>query len=278
MGREVVIITGASGSIGSEVVRAMAADGFDVIMACRNVKKGEAVRAALLADIPSARLEVRQVELSSFASIRAFASAGKEENISVLKLFNNAGVINRYYSVTSDGYENTLAVNYLAPCLLIHELLPLFAVGASIVNMVSVTRFTSSLKKDFFECNPHKFSQLGTYGKTKYALLVYSAILSAKMHDLHINVSDPGVVDSNMISMGRWFDPIADILFRPFCKKPSSGAIPAVNALRSEKSGFYFKGAKKSFKIPEKILNHPLAAWLESETEKKIASSSGYGK
>ena len=60
--------------------------------------------------------------------------------------------------------------------------------------------------------------------------------------DLIVNATDPGIVNSNMITMGRWFDPLADMIFRPFCKSPAKGAIPAINAITSGLSGRYFLG------------------------------------
>ena len=53
----------------------------------------------------------------------------------------------------------------------------------------------------------------------------------------HINCVDPGVVDSNMISMDRWYDPIANIFFRPLIKSPRAGACSTLKALTLKSSG-----------------------------------------
>ena len=67
-----VIVTGASGAMGAAAVRVLAAQGFAVVMACRNPAKAEAVREGILADQPGARIDIRPLELSSLASVRGF--------------------------------------------------------------------------------------------------------------------------------------------------------------------------------------------------------------
>ncbi|MCF0207615.1 MAG: oxidoreductase, partial [Bacteroidales bacterium] len=82
-----------------------------------------------------------------------------------------------------------------------------------------------------------------------------------------INASDPGVVNSNMISMHRWFDPLADKFFRPFIKTPAQGAMPAINALFAKSSGnIYRKNSNKD--ISEVYQTHQLSEWIWKETEK----------
>ena len=67
-----IIVTGASGSMGKAAVEALARKGRSVTMACRNLEKGERVRASILREVPSASLVLARVDLGSFSSIRAF--------------------------------------------------------------------------------------------------------------------------------------------------------------------------------------------------------------
>ncbi|MGM9766165.1 MAG: SDR family NAD(P)-dependent oxidoreductase [Candidatus Cryptobacteroides sp.] len=234
------IVTGASGSIGREVVKGLAGRGIGIIMACRNLSKGEAVMKSVLADVPDARLRLEMLDLSSSESIHSFVKRIANDNIS--GIFNNAGAIFRDFGLTPEGRERTFAVNYYGPVELTEALLPMLKPGSSIVNMVSVTARISSLSDADFIPEKKRFGQLKTYGKAKLALLRYSRELAGRRPDLHVNVADPGVVNSNMISMGRWFDPLADVLFRPFCKSPAKGAVPAINAILYEGSLRYFSG------------------------------------
>ncbi len=269
-----IVITGASGSMGAEAVKAMCRQGYPVIMACRNLAKGGSVRESILREVPDAQIELRQVDMASLASVRAFAEG--LQGITLAGLFNNAGVISRSYALSPDGIEGTLAVNYAAPYLLTRMLLPQMEQGAHIVNMVSLTSKLSSIDKDILHMPEQSFSQLGTYGKTKLALLLFTAELDRRIADgrlgdelcdrqLHINMADPGIVNSNMISMGRWFDPIADILFRPLCKTPAQGAAPAIRAMLTDRTHRYFVGRRDSA-VPSRLDAHPLREWLWNET------------
>lgn len=87
------IVTGASGSIGREVVKGLAGRGIGIIMACRNLSKGEAVMKSVLADVPDARLRLEMLDLSSSESIHSFVKRIANDNIS--GIFNNAGAIFR---------------------------------------------------------------------------------------------------------------------------------------------------------------------------------------
>ena len=110
------MITGASGSMGSAATKMLAAKGFKIIMACRNLSKAASVRDIILHDVPEAELELAELRLDSFASIRDFASS--LDGRALYGLFNNAGVMPKDYSLTEDGFEQTIAVNYLGPFLL----------------------------------------------------------------------------------------------------------------------------------------------------------------
>ena len=132
-----VVITGASGAMGEAAVRALARDGRSVLMACRNLEKAALVRSRIIADLPEADISIGRLDLASLSSVCTFVGGLGQEPIEAL--FNNAGVISRSYSLTTDGLENTFAVNYFGPFLLTRLLLPKMEPDARIVNMVSLT-------------------------------------------------------------------------------------------------------------------------------------------
>lgn len=263
-----VIVTGASGSMGAAAAEALARQGRAVVMACRNAQKAEAVRADILSRVPGARLEFRPLELSSMASVREFAAGFGPGEVGAL--FNNAGVISRSYALTAEGLEHTFAVNYFGPFLLTDLLLPALKADARIVNMVSLTCRFVSLSPESLRPGERDFSRLGTYARSKLALLYFSLALARRHPSLKVNVADPGVVNSNMITMGKWFDPLADRLFRPLCKRPEDGVRPALSALQSPESGCYFAG-RRSAPVPSRWQDDYLQERLWSETEKILS-------
>ncbi len=76
---KVVIVTGANSGLGLESSKALAAKGATVVMAVRNLPKGEQARAAIRQAVPGAQLDLRQLDLGDLASVRAFAAAFKAQ-------------------------------------------------------------------------------------------------------------------------------------------------------------------------------------------------------
>ena len=282
MEKSKIIVTGATGSIGLAAVKSLLSKDLPVIMACRNIRKADSQRDSLIKEFPHSEIDVLELDLNSLASIRTFVEEIKNQGFKVDKLLNNAGIICRDFTVNDDGFEMTLAVNYLGPLYLSKLMIPLMDDGFNIVNTVSVTRGVSKLDEHFFDLDKKRFSQLRTYGKAKYALFLSSLTLSETIKNGGVNLTDPGVVNSNMISMHRWFDPLADVLFRPFCKSPEKGAIPAVNALlyKSTDNGLQttdlvqknvklFSG-NRSKVISQKHYDNTLRKWLWEESGKQL--------
>lgn len=234
-----IVITGATGSIGSEIARALSRQKVPLTLACRNMARGEELRRELIGD--NAGTEVNLVELD-LADDRSIRSAARE--IMALRPFalvNNAGTMFRDFHRSAEGIEMTLTVNYYNTRLLTELLIPELPRGGAIVFTTSLMRHT--LRSDHLPGNvtETEFGQLSTYALSKKLLTRYAASLHNRLRDrgIRVNCADPGVVDSGIITMGRWFDPLADILFRPFIRRPSSGAIPALRALAAppERSG-----------------------------------------
>ena len=262
------IVTGATGAMGAAAVEALATAGRAVLMACRNRSKAEAVRDTILGRVPSAVLEIRELDLSSLASVRRFASS--IEPGSVDTLFNNAGAISRDYRITGDGLEQTFAVNYFGPWLLTRAIAEKMVPGGSIVSMISLTCRFVHISPDSLRPDRKDFSQLGTYARSKRAIISFSQELSRRHPGLRIHVADPGIVASDMIDLGHWFDPIADALFKPFCKSPQAGIIPALNALSCEEASRYFV-RRRNLPIPRRYLSPNLDLALWEATEKILA-------
>lgn len=258
-GKPLCIITGATGSMGAVATRVKAAEGKCVVMACRNVRKAEELRLQILTEQPKADIVVMPLELSSPSSIREFVQ--RLVGHDVTELFCNAGIKAHHYTLTEDGIEMDFATNYLGNRLLTNLLVPLMPAGSHIVIMVSLTTKYARLDKNWRDQKSKDFGQLSTYASSKLALMYYAIGLAKRHPELHINVADPGIVDSNMINMGRWYDPLADIFFRPFIKTPEQGVYPALKALKTEKSLCYFVG-KKENPIPNRFINNTLVEEL----------------
>ncbi|KAI3804448.1 hypothetical protein L1987_25995 [Smallanthus sonchifolius] len=68
------IVTGATSGIGFETTHVLASHGVHVVMAVRNTKSGKKVKEAIVNEIPTAKVDVMELDLSSLASVRKFAA------------------------------------------------------------------------------------------------------------------------------------------------------------------------------------------------------------
>lgn len=251
-----IIVTGSDGAIGSAACRMLRERGYTVIGTSRRVESGN----------------LNHLDQSSPQSIHTFARRLADNGIRIDGLLHNAGTMRRTYATTPEGLELTIATNYYGVYLLTRELLPLLNEGANIVGTVSLTCNIAHIDNNFFNTGAGAFSQLGTYAASKLAvMLLFDELLRRHGDRYRINVTDPGVVDSRMLHMDRWYDPLADALFRPFCKKPEGGATPAVNAVTAETGGRLFRG-HRSRPFPKRWLNTGLSQWLWQESEKHFLS------
>jgi len=87
--------------------------GVHVVMAVRNVSAGLAAKEAVAAKIPGARVDVLELDLSSMASVRRFASEFQSLNLPLNILINNAGVMTRHCKLSRDGLELHFATNHI---------------------------------------------------------------------------------------------------------------------------------------------------------------------
>ena len=85
-----IIVTGANSGTGREATQRLAAAGAEVVMAVRNLAKGEARATRSSRRVPGARLEVRQLDLADLASVREFADGHRPRSTPCV---NNAGVM-----------------------------------------------------------------------------------------------------------------------------------------------------------------------------------------
>ena len=273
----VAVITGADGGMGTEITRAVAEAGYPIIMVCYTIEKGEKVKNQLIQSTGNKNIEVMQADLSSLQSVATLAERILQKAPRIALLMNNAGTLETSLKKTIDGVERTVSINYLAPYLLTRKLLPLMGQGTRVVSMVSCTYAIGQLDFPYFFEQGRKggFWRIPIYGNTKLALLLFSLELSERMKEqgICVNVADPGVVSTPIITMHAWFDPLTDILFRPFIRTPRQGADTAIRLLLDQenegKTGtFNLSGHSKP--LSDKYIHHKQKQQLWDETERLV--------
>lgn len=236
--KKLAIITGADGCMGSEIARAVAIEGYRIIMACVNVKRAEEKRKWIIAESGNEDIEIMPIDLSSLKTVKAFADEIKSRGETVSLLMNNAGILEQEgRTITEDGLERTVSVNYVGHYLLTRLLIPQMEKGSRIVSMTSLTYMWGRIYfPSFFETGCRGFFwRIFPYSNSKLAITLFTLKLSRLLKDkgITVNCADPGVVATDIIYFKMWFDPITKAVFAPIIRTPRQGAATAIKLLLS---------------------------------------------
>jgi len=191
----VVVISGATGAIGSATAALLARRGARLLLLSRPSDRLDALVTRLDTDN---RVTSVEVDLSSNASVRAAARQISRQVAHVDALINTAAVFASEYEQSDDGIELMLATNHLGPFLLTNLLRDKMAGGSRVITVTapSGTRvdIEQLLSKDHF-------SALGTFGATKAANLMFTFELArrAKRWDVRAHAEHPGLVRSDLM-------------------------------------------------------------------------------
>lgn len=206
---KVIIVTGANSGLGFETSKALAARSAQVVMACRNMRKGEEAAAAIRTAVPGASLDLMQLDLASLDSIEQFAQTFKTRYERLDVLVNNAGIMATPYTQTADGFEMQFGTNHLGHFALTGALLDVLlkTPGARIVNVSSgMHRFVSSMNFDDIQ-GRQAYNRWNAYGQSKLANLLFTYELQRKLEqadaDLIAVAAHPGYAATNLQTNGR---------------------------------------------------------------------------
>src|SRR5713226_1714885 len=224
---KVVMITGANSGIGKAATLALAKMGASVVMVVRNKEKGEAARSEIIRESQNASVDLLIADLSSLESVLQLATEFEKKYSKLHVLINNAGLFNQRRHVTTDGYENTFATNYLAPFLLTNLQLDLLKAStpSRIINVSSVGHYNGHI--NFDDLNLEKeYGGWKAYGQSKLALVLFTHELAKKLQGTGVTVNSvhPGTVATNI-----WTRPLSPAGFmmalpKLFMTSPEIGA------------------------------------------------------
>ena len=123
--KKTIIVTGGSSGLGFECAVDLA-ENLDhrIILACRNRKKAEHAKQAVIKTTGNPCIESMELDVSSLSSVRAFARQYQKLSRPLYGLVLNAGVNGMNSGLTSDGFDVVFETNHLGHFLLVNLLIP----------------------------------------------------------------------------------------------------------------------------------------------------------
>jgi NAD(P)-dependent dehydrogenase (short-subunit alcohol dehydrogenase family) len=231
---KIAIVTGANSGIGYEAARELAKKDATVIMACRDVQKGQAAAGKIREEYPAAHVPVMQLDLADMSSISQFADTfcASYENLDIL--INNAGVMALPYQKTADGFEKQFGTNHLGHFALTGQLLGCLknTADSRVVSVSSTGHMIGGFNFDDLNSEKFYFKWLA-YGKSKLANLLFAYELQRRLEgDQNGTISvgvHPGYASTHLQD-GTEFQ-----LLNPlFAQSQEMGALPTLYAATAE--------------------------------------------
>ena len=198
---QTIFITGSTDGIGKLTALQLAKQNAHVLIHGRNEKKVASVVDEIKNASKNKNIEGFTADLSSIDEVRKLANEVLEKHDKIDVLINNAGAGTADQRYGKDGTELRMTVNYLAPFLLTHLLLPALknAAPSRIVNVSSAGQAPIDFNDVMLEKN---FDSVQAYCQSKLALIMFTIDLAEQLRNENINVNSlhPGTyLDTNMV-------------------------------------------------------------------------------
>ncbi|WP_042406771.1 SDR family NAD(P)-dependent oxidoreductase [Streptacidiphilus carbonis] len=228
------VITGANTGLGFETARALAERGASVVLAVRDIGRGEQAASRIRGTARGADVTVQELDLSSLESVRAASAALHAELPRIDLLINNAGIVQPPKRTTRDGFELQLGTNHLGHFALTGLLLDLLlpVPGSRVVTISSL--MASTINFDDLQ-SERSYDRTGAYGQSKLANLMFSYELQRRLapHGTTVSLAaHPGVARTDAPT--RNVSPVMRLVFTlvapAISQAPAMAALPTLRA------------------------------------------------
>jgi NAD(P)-dependent dehydrogenase (short-subunit alcohol dehydrogenase family) len=233
-----VVVTGANSGLGLATARELARAGAHVVLAVRDVSRGEQAAAGLDGDV-----EVRRLDLADLGSVRDFAGSWSGD---LDVLVNNAGIMMVPEGRTADGFELQFGTNHLGHFALTNLLLP--QITDRVVTVSSGLHRSGQIELDDLNWRSRPYSATGAYGQSKLANLLFTLELQRRLTAAGSGVralaAHPGYAATNL--QGHSQNPLLDRAMkvgnRLIAQSDSQGALPTLAAATLDLPGGSYLG------------------------------------
>jgi short-subunit dehydrogenase len=174
------VVTGAASGIGEQLAHGLAARGSDLVLVDRDALRLDAVAQQIRTAHPGRTVEALVADLADRSEVIRTAEGIAERHPELGLLVNNAGMAlgGRFDQLDLAQFERVMAVNFTAPLLLIHHLLPALSAtpGSHLVNVSSLYGLIAPPGQS-------------AYSASKFALRGLSEVLRSELLESGIGVT-----------------------------------------------------------------------------------------
>ncbi|XP_072475963.1 retinol dehydrogenase 11-like isoform X2 [Notamacropus eugenii] len=243
------VVTGANSGIGKAVSCELARRGARVVLACRRLPQGQKALEDIQKATGSKELLLRELDLSSIASIRSFSQKLLQEEPHIHLLVNNAGI--------SEGL--------------------LEASSARVVNVSSFRHKFGFVDEQHLVGAGRPLSSNQPYDCSKLLQVLFTKELAQRLQRTGVTVNsvDPGIVKTDIMKNHSWLLRSIFWLLSVFFKTPAQGAIPVLYLSLAEEldniSGKYFT-SNCNLTLPAKPAQDPEVAFSLWNTSARLTN------
>lgn len=204
---KVIIVTGGGSGIGLETAKSLASKGAEVILAVRNVEKGDRAGDAIRKASPDANVSVMHLDLGDLGLVKQFSDQFKTRHNRLDILINNAGVMFPPNKKTKEGFELQFGTNHLGHFSLTGLLMPLLlqTPDSRIVTVSSIAARKGQIDFENLDAS-EGYNPMTFYRQSKLANLLFAVDLQQRLSrkgSKTISVAcHPGISSTNLVSRG----------------------------------------------------------------------------
>jgi NAD(P)-dependent dehydrogenase (short-subunit alcohol dehydrogenase family) len=270
---KLVLITGGSAGVGRAAALSLARMGARIVLLSRDRERAEQTRQELAASTGNEGIELLQADLSDWASIRRAVEQFKERYDRLDVLMNCAGVLYLRRTVSVEGAEMTLAVEFLGHFLLTNLLLDILKRSAP-ARVLTVTGNAGPLRYARIHFDDlqleHSYNPVRAKLQAELAKAVFSLELARRLEGTGVtsNAFHPGLIRSRIIRNLPWYLRIPGTVGMAFLSKETGTGLYLASSPEVEGvSGRVFERVGREEKVPvDPEESHRLWALAESLT------------
>jgi NAD(P)-dependent dehydrogenase (short-subunit alcohol dehydrogenase family) len=218
-----VVLTGATRGIGRAAAIALAKQDVELVLVGRERDRVDDVVREAQAAGGGAPVHGQVADLALMSEVRRLAAELRDSYPHIDVLANNAGALFASRKVTSEGLEQTLALNHLAPFLLTNLLLDRLH-GGRVVTTSSDAHTAGTLDLDDLQSASGKYAAMRIYGVSKLCNIMFTRELARRAPQLHANCFHPGIVRTGFGKNDNGIWKLVTTVGSPFFRSPDRGA------------------------------------------------------